>query len=120
MIGSGTVVDAEELWPELPWRDWAATISTLHMWVQIVGKVRMALAPPLNHWWHVPLYVSSRGLTTSAIPYRHRDFQVDFDFLDHRLDVSETDGSSFTLPLVPMSVARFYREFHGCPGKHRD
>ena len=111
MIGSQTVAGTEEQWPELPWTEWSPTISTLHMWVQIVGKVRMALAPPLNHWWHVPLYVSSRGLTTSPIPYGHRQFQVDFDFLDHRLDVTADDGGSFTIPLVPQSVARFYREF---------
>ena len=72
-------------WPELPWRDWEPTISTLHMWVQIVGKVRLALAPPLNHWWQVPLYVTARGLTTSPIPYGDRAFQVDFDFVEHRL-----------------------------------
>lgn len=67
-------------WPELPWREWEPTISTLHRWVQIVGKVRLALAPPLNHWWHVPLYVTARGLTTSPIPYGDQEFQVDFDF----------------------------------------
>ena len=113
MIGGHTLAETDEPWPELPWREWTPTISTLHMWVQIVGKVRMALAPPLNHWWHVPLYVSSRGLTTSSIPYRHRHFQVDFDFLDHRLDVTDSDGRSFTIPLLPQSVARFYREFMG-------
>jgi hypothetical protein len=105
-------VDAtQEPWPELPWRYWEPTISTLHMWVQIVGKVRMALAPPLNHWWHVPLYVSSRGLTTSPIPYSRRQFQVDFDFLDHRLQVSDSEAGLFSLPLEPKSVATFYGEF---------
>ena len=81
------------------------------MWLQIVGKVRMALAPPLNHWWHTTLYVTARGLTTSPIPYQGRDFQVDFDFIDHRLDVTESTGRSFTMELEPMSVATFYREF---------
>jgi Family of unknown function (DUF5996) len=81
------------------------------MWVQIVGKVRMALAPPLNHWWHTTLYVSARGLTTSAIPYGSREFQVDFDFLDHRLRVADSEGASFGLVLEPRSVADFYREF---------
>ena len=81
------------------------------MWIQIVGKVRMALAPPLNHWWHIPLYVSARGMTTSGIPYGHRQFQVDLDFIDHRLHVIDGDGSSFTMALEPRSVARFYREF---------
>jgi uncharacterized protein DUF5996 len=101
----------EAPWPELPWRDWQPTISTVHMWVQIVGKVRMALAAPLNHWWHVALYVTARGLTTSAIPYRRREFQVDIDFIDHQLHVTATDGSSFTMALEPKSVGQFYREF---------
>lgn len=101
----------EEPWPELPWREWAPTLSTLHMWTQVVGKVRIALAPPLNHWWHIPLYVTARGVTTSPIPYGHRDFQVDFDFIDHQLRVADTAGASFTMALEPKSVARFYREF---------
>jgi hypothetical protein len=110
MIKSQDLVGSEEPWPELPWTEWAPTIDTLHMWVQIVGKVRMALAPPLNHWWHVPLYVSSRGLTTSAIPHGHRYFQVDFDFVDHRLQVTDSSGDAFMMPLEPKSVARFFRE----------
>ena len=101
----------DEPWPELPWREWEPTISTLHMWTQIVGKVRMALAPPLNHWWHVPLYVGSRGLTTSPIPFGPQQFQVDFDFVDHRLNVTESRGHAFAIPLEPKSVARFHREF---------
>ena len=92
-------------WPELPWRDWEPTISTLHMWLQIVGKVRLALAPPLNHWWHVPLYVTARGLTTSPIPYGDRAFQIDFDFVDHRLTVIDGDPGAFTMALEPRSVA---------------
>ncbi len=111
MIGSQTLSVTDEPWPELPWTEWADSISTLRMWVQIVGKVRMAFAPPLNHWWHVTLYVTSRGLTTSAIPYGNRQFQVDFDFLDHRVRVTDTAGGSFTMALVPQSVARFHREF---------
>ena len=111
MIPSEVATAPGQSWPELPWRNWDPTISTLHMWTQVVGKVRLALAPPLNHWWHVPLYVSSRGLTTSPIPYRTRLFQADFDFLDHRLAVTDDDGRSFALALGPMSVARFYREF---------
>jgi Family of unknown function (DUF5996) len=109
---SRTIIgDASARWPELPWRDWEPTLSTLHMWLQIVGKVRLALAPPLNHWWHVPLYVTARGLTTSPIPYRHRVFQIDFDFVEHRLTVSDGDPGVFTMALEPRSVARFYREF---------
>ncbi len=103
--------DTDESWPELPWREWQPTIATLHMWTQIVGKVRMVLAPPLNHWWHVPLYVSSRGLTTSPIPYRRRTFQVDFDFIDHRLRVAESRAGSLAMVLEAKSVAAFYREF---------
>jgi Family of unknown function (DUF5996) len=98
-------------WPELPWGEWGPTIATLHMWVQIAGKVRLALAPPLNHWWHVPLYVTARGLTTSPIPYGDREFQVDFDFVDHRLRVIDGDPSDFSMALEPRSVASFYREF---------
>jgi hypothetical protein len=86
-------------------------MDTLHLWVQIAGKVRMALAPPLNHWWHVPLYTSARGLTTSAIPSGRRQFQVDFDFIDHRLTIADSDGGVFGMALEPMSVARFHAEF---------
>jgi Family of unknown function (DUF5996) len=111
VIQSQIVVAADERWPELPWSEWEPTIATLHMWVQIVGKVRMALAPPLNHWWHVPLYASARGLTTSAIPSGSRHLQVDFDFIDHRVQASTSDGGSFTMALEPKSVAQFYREF---------
>ena len=98
-------------WPELPWREWEPTVSTLHLWLQIVGKVRLTLAPPLNHWWHITLYVSSRGLTTSAIPFGPREFQVDLDFVDHRLLVTDSAGGMFAMPLVAQAVARFYREF---------
>src|SRR5687768_6111573 len=104
-------VTVEEPWPELPWREWEPTVSTLHMCMQIVGKVRMALAPPLNHWWHITLYVSGRGLTTSPIPYGRQHFQVDFDFVDHVLLVTESDGGGFEIPLRPGSVAAFHREF---------
>jgi hypothetical protein len=98
-------------WPRLPWQHWRPTITTVHMWTQVVGKVRMALAPPLNHWWHVTLSVTSRGLTTSAIPYGRGEVQVDLDFVDHRLEITDTDGGSFTMALEPMSVARFYQRF---------
>jgi hypothetical protein len=83
------------------------------MWTQIVGKIRLTLAPPVNHWWHVPLYVSSRGLTTSAIPYGDRAFQLDFDFVDHRLVVTDGRPGAFVLDLRPQSVAAFYRELMG-------
>ena len=91
MCGSATT--AETLEPGRSFHDGSGNrrSTTIHMWIQIVGKVRMALAPPLNHWWHIPLYVSSRGLTTSPIPYGRRQFQVDLDFIEHRLDVTDTD-----------------------------
>jgi hypothetical protein len=98
-------------WPELPWRDWGPTLSTLHMWLQIVGKVRLALAPPLNHWWHVPLYVTARGLTTSPIPSGDRVFQVDLDFVEHLLHVRDAEPGAFTMRLEPRSVALFYQDF---------
>jgi hypothetical protein len=101
----------QDAWPELPWREWAPTIDTVHMWTQIVGKVRMALAPPLNHWWHVTLYVTARGLTTSPIPYESRQFQVDFDFIEHRLHARDSNGATFMMNLEPKSVATFYRDF---------
>jgi Family of unknown function (DUF5996) len=104
-------IDAAECWPALPLASWHDTCETLHMWTQIVGKVRLALMPPVNHWWHVPLYVNSRGLTTSAIPYRGSAFEVQFDFLEHQLALLTADGRELLLPLVPQSVADFYRDF---------
>jgi len=98
-------------WPALPLEPWKDSYATLHMWSQIVGKVRLALTPLVNHWWNVPLYISSRGLTTSAIPYRNAAFEIWFDFIDHQLVLQTSDGSRRTLPLVPRSVADFYQEF---------
>lgn len=102
-----------DLWPALPLASWKDSYATLHMWSQIVGKVRLALTPVVNHWWNVPLYVNSRGLTTSAIPYRNAAFELWFDFIDHQLVLQMSDGSRKTLPLVPRSVADFYQEFMG-------
>jgi hypothetical protein len=108
--GAPAVVDgAPAPWSELPWPEWEPTILTVHMWTQVAGKIRMALAPPRNHWWHVTLYVTSRGLTTSPIPYGDRDFQIDFDFIGHRLSVTDSVGGTFAMALEPMSVARFHR-----------
>lgn len=104
-------IDAGDCWPALPLASWQDTCETLHMWTQIVGKVRLALTPPANHWWHVPLYVNSRGLTTSAIPYRSSAFELQFDFVQHQLALRTAAGSEHLLPLVPRSVADFYREF---------
>jgi len=98
-------------WPALPFEAWEATRATLHMWTQIVGKVRLAQSPYLNHWWQVPLYVSARGLTTSAIPYREQSFEVEFDLIEHVLSIRKSDGATRTLPLAPKSVAAFHAEF---------
>src|SRR2546423_7333814 len=97
-------------WPPLPYADWQESCATLHMWTQIVGKVRLALAPPVNHWWHVPLYVTARGLTTSPMPYRDLTVQMDFDFIDHVLRIDTCDGRRDSMPLVPRAVADFYAE----------
>ena len=83
------------------------------MWMQIVGKTRLALAPRQNHWWHVPLYLTSRGLTTTPMPYGSRTLQVEFDFVDHRLVLETSDGASRATPLRPQAVAEFYREYQG-------
>ena len=90
--------------------EWEATRDTLQLWTQVVGKIRLANTPLINHWWNVPLYVTSRGLGTGLIPHGGRGFQIDFDFVDHRLDITVTDGSSATVGLEPMSVATFHRE----------
>ncbi|MFF9044313.1 DUF5996 family protein [Streptomyces parvulus] len=95
-------------WPSLRVTDWTATRDTLHMWTQIVGKIRMAHAPLINHWWQVTLYVSARGLTTSAIPYRAGAFEVEFDFVGHRLEVRSSDSGARSFPLRPMPVAEFH------------
>ena len=98
-------------WPELPLEAWHDTYATLHMWTQIVGKVRLALSPRINHWWEVPLYVNARGLTTSAIPYGDGIFEIQFDFIDHTLIIQTNWGPSKTFPLKPQSVANFHVEF---------
>src|SRR6266851_4098692 len=103
--------DRSEAWPALPLSEWADTYATLHMWSQIVGKVRLALSPRVNHWWEVPYYVSGRGLTTSPIPYEKGIFEAQFDFIDHRLDIMTTGGENRSLRLVPRTVADFYAEF---------
>ena len=98
-------------WPPLPLAEWQATRDTLHMWTQVVGKVRLALAPYVNHWWQVPLYVSARGLTTSAIPARGGNFEVEFDFVAHQLRVDTSWGETRTMALAAQSVSEFYKEF---------
>jgi hypothetical protein len=101
----------EEAWPALPLAEWNDTRATLHMWTQVVGKVRLALSPLVNHWWEVPLYVSARGLTTSPIPYQLGIFEAEFDFIDHVLRVVTSRGETKTIRLAPQSVADFYQEF---------
>jgi Family of unknown function (DUF5996) len=97
-------------WPELPYEAWRDTYATLHIWTQIVGKIRLVQTPWLNHSWHVVLYVSPRGLTTSAIPYGNRSFELAFDFIDHVLVVSTDDGRMRRIGLFPRTVADFYAE----------
>jgi Family of unknown function (DUF5996) len=107
----GKRVDQAECWPALPLESWKDTCATLHMWTQIVGKVRLRLTPLVNHWWNVPLYVTARGLTTSRMPYGERAFELLFDFIRHELVLETHDGVVKSLPLVPRSVADFYSEF---------
>ena len=104
------MADNTDAWPELPVDAWRETCDTLHMWTQVVGKIRMTLTPLINHWWNVPLYVCARGLTTSPIPYGQRIFEMRFDFISHKLVVETSDGARKSLDLEPRSVADFYRE----------
>jgi hypothetical protein len=97
-----------DAWPPLPLAEWQDTYRALHMWTQIVGKIRMKLTPPVNHWWHVPLYVNSLGLTTSAIPYGPCAFELQFDFVEHQLRIHKSDGASRALPLLAQPVSEFY------------
>ena len=98
-------------WPIIKFSEWQYTLATLHMWTQVVGKIRLEQTPLVNHWWNVPLYVSARGLSTSAMPYRDgRMFEIEFDFIDHKLHVVCSDGAAKMLELRPISVAAFYKE----------
>ena len=99
-----------EAWPHLPLDQWRDTYATLHRWTQVVGKLRLAQAPLINHWWQVPLYVTCRGLTTSPIPYGSGSFQIDFDLIDHRLVIQTSAGRTESFPLQPQTVADFYAE----------
>jgi len=104
------ITDQPECWPALPLESWKDTYATLHMWTQMVGKVRLRLTPLVNHWWNVPLYVSARGLSTCRIPYGQCAFELWFDFIGHRLVLETSDRMSKSLALKPQSVAEFYRE----------
>jgi hypothetical protein len=105
------ILSIAEAWPALPLREWQETYHNLHMWTQIVGKVRLELTPAMNHWWNVPLYVNARGLTTSPIPYGRSVFEVQFDFVDHKLLIDRSDGVRKAIELLPRTVAEFYAEF---------
>jgi len=101
---------SDELWPPLPYAEWKDTLHAIHMWTQVVGKIRLALTPLMNHWWNSTLYVTPRGLTTSLIPDRSDAFQIDFDFVEHLLVIETSRGGRSAIPLGPMSVATFYRQ----------
>src|SRR5258708_15606198 len=90
--GGAAKATASSVWPELPLDAWQDTRDTLHMWIQVAGKIRLGLMPLMNHWWQVPLYVSSKGLTTSRMPYGARGLELEFDFLRHVLDIRTTEG----------------------------
>ena len=107
----------EDRWPALPYSDWKDTYATLHMWTQIVGKIALALAPPLNHSWGVALEVSPRGLVTRRLPHGDRSFTMEFDFVDHRLAIRASDGSERAVLLRPRTVADFYREVMAVMGE---
>jgi hypothetical protein len=97
------------VWPALELENWRDTCATLHMWTQMVGKTRLALAPPQNHWWHTTLYVTARGLGTGPMPYGSRTLDAEFDFVEHRLVLRTGDGAAQVIALEPRSVAQFYR-----------
>jgi len=99
----------DEFWPPLPFEEWKETAATLHMWTQIVGKIRLTQTPWINHSWHVTLYVTSRGLTTSPIPHGLSTFEIMFDFIDHELRIDKSDGARRSIELRPRSVADFYQ-----------
>jgi hypothetical protein len=103
-------------WPPLPLADWRPTYETLHLWSQIVGKTRLALAPMQNHWWQVALYLTSRGLGGTPLPHGDGTVDIDFDFIDHRLEVRRSDGATRSLALRPMAVADFFAEYRALLG----
>src|SRR5438270_342396 len=99
----------DQVWPSLEYSDWGDTCATLHMWTQIVGKIRMTLTPWINHSWHVTLYLTARGLTTSPIPHGTDIFEIRFDFIDHQLRILKSDGGEKKIALKPRTVADFYK-----------
>ncbi|WP_348267491.1 DUF5996 family protein [Edaphobacter paludis] len=115
---AGMVTNGAAAWPSLVWDEWAATANTLHMWTQIVGKTRLALTPLQNHWWNVPLYVTARGLGTSAMDYVGKGgddvLDIEFDFVAHELHFRMGSGKAMSVPLRAQTVADFYKEYRGC------
>ena len=108
-MATSTHRSSTDIWVPLPIASWQDTCETLHLWTQIIGKIRLALAPKINHWWHSTLYVTPRGLTTSTIPDGIRSFQITFDFLSHQLLIETSEGVTRTIELTPRSVANFYQ-----------
>src|SRR5438270_4424973 len=102
--------DSPECWPAIRLADWKDTYATLHMWTQIVGKIRLQLTPKVNHWWNVTLYVNSRGFTTSLIPCDTGAFEIQFNFVDHRLEISKSGAAAAVVKLEPKPVRAFYQE----------
>ena len=107
----------DEALPALPFDSWKDTLATLHMWAQIVGKVRLKLCPLVNHWWNVPFYITARGMTTSAMPYEGRDIEVQFDFIDHKVIIQTSEGRVVNMAMAPESVADFYKKFMAALGE---
>jgi hypothetical protein len=101
--------DAGEVWPALPYDAWKDTYATLHMWTQVAGKIALARMPPLNHSWSIAMQITPRGITTRTLPYGDRTFTLQFDFIDHQFEIRASDGETRTVPLVPQTVADFYR-----------
>jgi hypothetical protein len=110
MTSPNTDLRAPDGWPSLPYEAWQDTYATLHMWTQVVGKIALAQAPPLNHSWAVALHLTARGLTTPVLPHGGRSFSLAFDFIDHQLAIESTDGLRRVVPLAPRTVADFYRD----------
>ena len=110
MNGLNNTATPRDQWPALPFEEWKETYTTLHLWTQIVGKIRLTQMPWINHSWHTTLYLTARGLTTSPMPYGARTFQIDFDFIDHNLAILTSEGGIKTVALAPRSVADFYQE----------
>ena len=112
-----TKTSDKEMLPALPFDSWKDTVATLHMWAQIVGKVRLELCPLVNHWWNVPFYVTARGMTTSAMPYERRALEVEFDFIEHKILIETSEGRVVTMAMEPQSVADFYKKFMATLGE---